>query len=258
MFTKNRDRLLEGKIAAKLFAGVLARPELIALLSDEHFSVDGTLIQAWVLMKSFRPKDGGGTPPALGRNGAPGFTGEKHSNATHASTTDGDARMFRKGDGEASRLCFRGHVLAENRNGLAVGGVLPWAGGTAEVSATLYLVKELPPGPKTLGADKGYDVRGLVMELCDLKITPHIAQNAYVTERARRRAAVDGHKTRHPGYALRQTKRKRIEEIFGWLKSIGGCRQTKFRGLERVGMAFIMALAAYNLIRIPKLLAQTA
>lgn len=258
VFTKNRDRLLEGEIAVKFFAGVLDRPELQALLSDEHFSVDGTLIQAWASMKSFRPKDGGGAPPAPGRNGERDFKGEKRSNDTHRSTTDGDARLFRKGDGEASRLCFIGHVLMENRNGLAVGGVLTRAAGTAEPLAALHLAKELPPGPKTLGADKAYDSRDLVMELRELGVTPHVAQNAYATERASRRSAIDGRTTRHPGYAVSQRKRKRIEEIFGWLKSVAGCRQTRFRGLERVGMAFTLALAAYNLIRIPKLLAQTA
>ena len=258
VFTKNRDRLLDGAIAAKFFAAVLARPELTALLSDEHFSVDGTLIQAWASMKSFRPKDGSGEPPAPGRNGARDFKGEKRSNDTHRSTSDADARLFRKGDGEASRLCFIGHVLMENRNGLAVGGVLTRAAGTAEPLAALHLAKDLPPGPKTLGADKGYDRRDLVMELRELGVTPHVAQNAYATERATRRSAIDGRTTRHPGYALSQKKRKRIEEIFGWLKSVGGCRQTRFRGLDRVGMAFTMALAAYNLIRIPKLLAQAA
>ena len=143
-------------------------------------------------------------------------------------------------------------------NGLAVGSVLTRAAGTAEPLAALHLAQGLPPGPKTLGADKAYDVRDLVMELRELGITPHVAQNAYVTERASRRSAIDGRTTRHPGYAVSQQKRKRIEEIFGWLKSVGGCRQTKFRGLERVGMAFTLALAAYNLIRIPKLLAQAA
>jgi IS5 family transposase len=146
----------------------------------------------------------------------------------------------------------------ENRNGLAVGGVLTRASGSAEPLAALHLAQELPAGPKTLGADKGYDSRDFVMELRELGVTPHIARNAYATERSRRRSAIDGRTTRHPGYALSQRKRKRIEEVFGWLKSVGGCRQTRFRGLDRVGMAFTMALAAYNLIRIPKLLANAA
>ena len=188
VFTKNRDRLLEGEIAAKFFAAVLARPELQALLSDEHFSVDGTLIQAWASMKSFRPRDGSGEPPAPGRNGERDFKGERRSNETHSSTSDPDARLFRKGDGAASRLCFIGHVLMENRNGLAVGGVLTRAAGTAEASAALHLAQGLPRGPKTLGADKGYDSRDLVLELRELGITPHVAQNAYVTERASRRS----------------------------------------------------------------------
>jgi transposase len=214
VFTKNRDQLLEGEIAAKFFAAVLARPELEALLSDEYFSVDGTLIQAWASMKSFRLKDGSGEPPAPGRNGERDSKGEKRSNDTHASTSDADARLFRKGDGEASRLCFIGHVLMENRNGLAVGGVLTRAVGTAEASAALHLAQGLAPGPKTLGADKGYDSRDLVMELRELGVTPHVAQNAYATERATRHLAIDGRTTRHPGYALSQKKRKRIEEIF--------------------------------------------
>lgn len=277
VFTKNRDRLLEGEIAAGFFAALLTRPELQALLSDEHFSVDGTLIQAppaapppaaaqtdrslcdrWASMKSFRPKDGSGEPPGPGRNGARDFRGEKRSNETHASTTDADAKLFRKGDGEAARLCFMGHVLMENRSGLTVGGVLTRAAGTAEPLAALHLARGLPLGPKTLGADKGYDVRDLVMELRELGITPHVAQNAYATSWATRRSAIDGRTTRHPGYARSQNKRKRTLEIFGWLKSVAGCRQTRFRGLDRVGMAFTMALAAYNLIRIPKLLAQAA
>lgn len=258
VFTKNRDRLLEGAIAGKFFAAVLARPEIKTLMSDEHFSVDGTLIQAWASMKSFRAKDGSGEPPAPGRNGERDFKGEKRSNATHRSTTDEDARLFRKGQGQASQLCYMGHVLMENRNGLAVGGVLTRAAGAAETAAALHLAGALPPGPKTLGADKGYDSADFVMELRERGITPHVACNAYVTERATRRSAIDGRTTRHEGYALSQKKRKRIEEIFGWLKSVGGCRQTKFRRLDRVGMAFTFALAAYNLIRMPRLLRAAA
>lgn len=258
VFTKNRDRLLDGEIAAKFFAAVLDDARLKGLLSDEHFSVDGTLIQAWASLKSFRPKDGSGEPPAPGRNGDRDFHGEARSNATHRSTTDDDARLFRKGDGQASRLCFIGHVLMENRNGLAVDAELTRAAGTAERTAALAMAETLPAGHRTLGADKGYDARDFVMELRELGITPHVAQNAYRTATARRRSAIDGRTTRHGGYAASQKKRKRIEEIFGWLKTVAGQRQTRFRGLARVRMAWTLALSAYNLVRIPKLMAQAA
>ena len=253
MFTKNRDRLLGGEIANKFFGAILDDARIEGLLSDEHFSVDGTLIQAWASMKSFRPKDGSGEPPAQGRNGERDFKGEKRSNETHRSTTDDDARLFRKGDGQASRLCFIGHVLMENRNGLAVDAELTRAANSAERLAALAMAENLVAGHKTLGADKGYDTHDFVMEVREFGITPHVAQNAYETATAQRRSAIDGRTTRHPGYALSQKKRKRIEEIFGWLKTVGGLRQTKFRGLARVRMAFTFALAAYNLIRMPKL-----
>jgi IS4 transposase len=258
VFTKNRDRLLGGEIAAKFFAAVLDDGRVKGLLSDEHFSVDGTLIEAWASLKSFRAKDGSGEPPAPGRNGERDFHGERRSNETHRSTTDDDARLYRKGDGQASRLCFMGHVLMENRNGLAVDAALTRAAGSAERLAALAMAEALPAGHKTLGADKAYDTRDFVMELRELGITPHVAQNAYETATARRRSAIDGRTTRHDGYALSQQKRKRIEEIFGWLKTVGGLRQTRFSGLERVRMAFTFALAAYNLIRLPKLLGAAA
>ena len=253
VFTKNRDRLLGGEIASKFFGAVLDDARIEGLLSDEHFSVDGTLIRAWASMKSFRPKDGSGEPPGQGRNGERDFKGEKRSNETHRSTTDDDARLFRKGDGQASQLCFIGHVLMENRNGLAVDAELTRAAGSAERLAALAMAEALPAGHKTLGADKGYDTHDFVMEVREFGITPHVAQNAYERATAQRRSAIDGRTTCHPGYALSQKKRKRIEEIFGWLKTVGGLRQTKFRGLARVRMAFTFALAAYNLIRMPKL-----
>lgn len=258
VFTKNRDRLLGGEIASKFFAAVLDDARIAGLLSDEHFSVDGTLIQAWASLKSFRAKDGSGAPPSPGRNGERDFKGEKRSNETHRSTTDDDARLFRKGDGQQSQLCFIGHVLMENRNGLAVDAELTRAAGSAERLAALAMAENLPARHKTLGADKGYDTHDFVMELRELGITPHVAQNAYETATARRRSAIDGRTTGHAGYAVSQKKRKRIEEIFGWLKTIGGLRQTRFRGLDRVRMAFTFALAAYNLIRLPKLVAKTA
>ena len=258
VFTKNRDRLLGGEIAAKVFGAVLDQARVRGLLSDEHFSVDGTLIQAWASLKSFRRKDGSDEPPTPGRNGERDFKGEKRSNETHRSTTDADARLFRKGDGQASQLCFIGHVRMENRNGLAVGTELTRAAGSAERLAALAMTENLAAGHKTLGADKGYDTQDFVMELRELGVTPHVAQNAYQTQTARRRSAIDGRTTRHEGYLVSQKKRKRIEEIFGWLKTIGGQRQTRFRGLDRVKMAFTFALAAYNLIRMPKLMAKTA
>lgn len=256
VFTKNRDRLLDGEIAGKFFAAVLNHARINGLLSDEHFSVDGTLIQAWASMKSFRPKDGSGKPPGPGKNGERDFKGETRSNDTHASTTDDDARLCRKGNGQASQLCFMGHALMENRNGLAVDGTLTRSSGAAEGAAALAMASDLPAKSKTVGGDKGYDTKDFVMELREFGITPHVAQNAYDTGKAKRRSAIDGRTTRHPGYGVSQKKRKRIEEIFGWLKTIAGLRQSKFRGLDRVGMSYTFALTAYNLIRMPKLLAE--
>jgi transposase len=258
VFTKNRDRLLGGEIATKFFAAVLNHARIKGLLSDEHFSVDGTLIQGWASMKSFRPKDGSGEPPAPGKNGERDFKGEKRSNETHRSTTDDDVRLYRKGRGQASLLCFMGHALMENRHGLAVDGELTRASGAAECAAALAMATDLPPGRKTMGGDKGYDVQDFVMELREIGITPHVAQNAYDTGTAKRSSSIDGRTTRHPGYGVSQRKRKRIEEIFGWLKTIAGQRQTRFRGLERVQMSFTLALAAYNLIRLPKLFAEVS
>lgn len=218
--------------------------------------MDGTLIQAWASMKSFRPKDGSGKPPGPGKNGERDFKGEPRSNDTHASTTDDDAWLYRKGNGQASQLCFMGHALMENRNGLAVDGTLTRSSGAAEGAAALAMASDLPAKSKTVGGDKGYDTKDFVMELREFGITPHVAQNAYDTGKAKRRSAIDGRTTRHPGYGVSQKKRKRIEEIFGWLKTIAGLRQSKFRGLERVGMSFTFAFTAYNLIRMPKLLAE--
>ena len=258
VFTKNRDRLLEGEIAAKFFAAVLARPELGPLLSDEHFSVDGTLIQAWASHEVVPPQ---GWQRRAARTG-PQRRARLQGRAALQRHPCLDQRPRRAAVPQGRRrgqpaLLHRPCADGEPQRP-AVGGVLTRAAGTAEASAALHLAQGLPPGPKTLGADKGYDSRDLVMELRELGVTPHVAQNAYATGRATRRSAIDGRTTRHPGYALSQKKRKRIEEIFGWLKSVGGCRQTRFRGLDRVGMAFTLALAAYNLIRIPKLLAQAA
>jgi len=252
VFSKNRDRLLDGDIARRFLAAVLNRPELRKLLSDEHFSVDGTLIEAWASMKSFRPKEGSDEPPAgPGRNAERDFHGERRSNDTHASTTDPDARLARKGKGKEAKLCYAGHLLAENRHGLIVDGRLTAASGTAEREAGLDMIAERGRGI-TIGADKGYDVADFVAECRALGCTPHVAQNT-----ANRRSAIDRRTTRHPGYAVSQQKRKRIEEPFGWFKTIGGLRKTRHRGRALVEWFFMLTAAAYNLIRIPKLLAAT-
>jgi len=252
-FSKNRERLLEGDIAAKLLGAVLSQPRVNRLLSADHFSVDGTLIEAWASMKSFRPKDGSGDPPAAGggRNREADFHGQKRSNATHASTTDPDARLYRKGPGKEAKLCFMGHALMENRNGLVVDACLTEANGHAERIAALHMIEPRAdrPRPITLGADKAYDAEDFVNELRSMNATPHVAQNANG-----RLSAIDGRTTRHAGYVLSQRIRKRIEEAFGWMKTIGGQEKTKFRGRDRVGWAFTFAAAAYNLARLPKLM----
>jgi len=253
VFTKNRERLLAGDVAAKFLAAVLGQPRVAALLSDEHFSVDGTLIEAWASMKSFRAKDGSGTPPEPGRNGERDFHGEKRSNETHASTTDPDAQLFRKSRGQAAKLAFMGHALMENRHALVVDVRLTAATGTAEREAAVAMVEAIPGRHRiTLGADKAYDTRDFVATMRELAATPHVAQNT-----ANRRSAIDGRTTRHPGYLVSQRIRKRIEEVFGWIKSSAGLRKTRHRGIGRVGWMFTLTAAAYNLIRLPKLLAPT-
>jgi transposase len=268
VFTKNRERLLNTEIAQGFLAALLGLARVTKLLSREHFTVDGTLLKAWASMKSFRSKDGGGSPPDAGRNGERDFRGEKRSNETHASTTDPDARLYRKGNGRESVLCYMGHALMENRNGLAVAGTVTHATGTAEREAALGLVarprrRSARPirraGRITLGGDKGYDVSGFVTALRELNVTPHIAINGHVSKHGvARKTAVDGRTTRHPGYAISQVIRKRVEEIFGWTKTTGELAQVKLRGIAKVSALFAFALAAYNLIRIPKLLAAPA
>jgi len=253
-FSKNRDRLLAGEIAAKFLTAVLAQPRVKRLLSSEHFSVDGTLIEAWASMKSFKPKkppDGGGTAGG-GRNAPADFKGEKRSNETHRSTTDPDARLYRKGPGMEAKLCFIGHGLMENRSGLIVDTRLTRVSGHAERLAALDMIERFAerPGAITLGGDKGYDAADFVEELRAVNVRPHVAQNT-----SGRRSAIDGRTTRHPGYAASQRIRKRIEEAFGWMKTIGGLRKTKLRGLPKVDWAFSFVAAAYNLVRAPKLLA---
>jgi transposase len=254
-FTQNRERLLAGEVAVKFLAAVLAHPRVARLLSSEHFSVDGTLIEAWASLKSFQPRDGSGEPPAAGRNGERDFHGEKRTNDTHESTTDPDAKLFRKGPGKEARLCFMGHALMENRHGLIVGAVATRASGHAERLAALHLIEPHADRPTlvTLGADKGYDAAGFVMECREIGVTAHVAQNT-----AGRRSAIDGRTTRHPGYAVSQCIRKRIEEAFGWAKTIAGLGKLHHRGLPKVDWQFTFAMAAYNLIRLPRLLAQGA
>ena len=253
VFTKNRDRFLEGEVAAQFFQAVLGQPEVRALLSDEHFSVDGTLIEAFASMKSFKPKaEGGDEPPAGGgRNAERDFHGERRCNDTHASTTDPDARLYRKGRGKEAKLCHMGHLLMENRSGLIVDALLTPATGTAErEAAEAMLGRQAGRHRATLGADKAYDAAGLVAGLRALNVTPHVAQNT-----SGRRSAIDARTTRHPGYAASLRVRKRIEEAFGWIKTVGGLRKTRHRGTARVGWLFTLTATACNLVRLPKLLA---
>ena len=260
VFTHNRDRVLETEVARECLAALLALPQVKKLLSNEHFSVDGTLVDAWASMKSFRPKDGSGEPPSAGRNGERNFHKEKRSNETHASTTDPDAKLYRKAAGRESRLCFMGHVLMENRNGLAVDAMLTRATGTTERQAALaVLARRKRAGRITVGADKAYDVTAFVEDLRGRKVTPHIAINGAVSKRGVvRRTAVDGRTTRHAGYGISQICRKRIEEVFGWIKAQAGFAKLKVRGCVKAEAVFTFAVAAYNLIRIPKLLEETA
>lgn len=282
VFTKNRDRLLTTEMSRKVMAAILAHREVAPLLSDEHFSVDGTLVKAWASMKSFQPKaadtlpdddPGGPTHPAIpaadhpgqtpsgtdpmsrptrrNRNAEVDFKGEKRTNATHASTTDPEARLYKKSPGTGAMLCFIGHALMENRNGLIVQGDLTPADGHAERRAALDMIHRHSPGSTrqlTLGADKGFDAAEFVADLRQACVTPHVAQKS-------RYSAIDGRTTRHDGYAKSQRNRKRIEEAFGWAKTIGGIAQTVYRGLERVRARFILTMAANNLARLPRLLA---
>jgi transposase len=254
VFSKNRDRLLEGDIASKFLAAVLAQPRVRRLLSSDHFSVDGTLVEAWASMKSVKPKDGSGKPPAEGggRNAEADFHGQKRSNDTHASTTDPEARLYKKGKGKEAKLCFMGHGLMENRNCLLVDACLTLADGHAERVAALHMIEPRADRPRaiTLGADKAYDAEDFVNELRSMGVTPHVAQNS-----SGRSSAIDGRTTRHGGYAVSQRIRKRIEEAFGWIKTVAGQDKTRFRGRDRVGWAFTFAAAAYNLVRLPKLMA---
>ncbi len=280
VFTKNRDRLLTTEMSRKVMAAILAHREVAPLLSDDHFSVDGTLVKAWASMKSFQHK-AAGTPPDDDPSNPPGpdsptedheqtptetapmprpdrqsrnaevdFRGKKRSNATHASTTDPDARLYKKSPGTGAMLCFMGHALMENRSGLIVQADLTQADGTAERRAAMSMIHAHSPGSTrqlTLGADKGYDSADFVRDLRQACVTPHIARKS-------RHSAIDGRTTRHAGYAVSQKHRKRIEEPFGWGKTVGGLAQTVYRGIERVSAHFVLTMAASNLARLPRLL----
>jgi transposase len=249
-FTTNRDRLLQGEVAAKFLAAVVNQARVRQLLSREHFSVDGTLIEAWASLKSFRPKGDADEPPAGGRNHSRNFHGEQRRNDTHASTTDAEARLFRKGAGKEARLCFMGHLLMENRSGLVVAAQLTQATGLAEREAARRLIEDVPRRHRiTVGADRAYDTRDFVAGLRRLNATPHVAQNI-----SGRISRIDRRTVRHPGYLASQRARKRIEEAFAWIKTIAGQAKTSFRGTARSGWSFTLAAAAYNLTRLPKLL----
>lgn len=251
-FTKNRDRLQEGDVFEKFMTKLLNLPEVKPLLSDEHFSVDGTLIEAWASHKSFRPKDGSDDDGA-------NFHGQKRKNDTHESTSDPDSRLYRKAQGREAKLCYMGHALMENRNGLAVAGKVTEANGTAErrASEAMLKAKRKAVGHDiTAGEDKAYDTADHVAALRGMNVTPHVTQNNGVTKTGKtRRSAIDGRTTRHEGYDMSQSRRAMIECIFGWGKQHGTMRKTKHRGIARVATDFILNLIAYNLIRIPKLIA---
>ena len=256
VYTKNRDRLLEADVAKEFFRLVVAEATKLSLMSDEHFTVDGTLLEACASLKSFKKKDGGEEPPADDPgNPTVDFHGERRSNDTHASTTDEDALLARKGSGKEAKLSYSGHVLMENRNGLVAEVEVLQAHGTAERDAALLLMEAIPgEHPVTVGADKNYDTKDFVAEARHLKATPHVAQNVH----ARRRSAIDGRTTRHAGYGISQRKRKRVEEIFGWMKTVGGMRKLRHRGLQLVAWMFTFAAAAYNLVRMRNLTAEGA
>lgn len=254
VFTKNRDRLLEGAVAEEFFSLIVRQARSRKLLSDEHFTVDGTLIEAWAGQKSFQRKgsdhDPLNPPPSdRGSNPTVNWHKEKRSNETHASLTDPMARLFKKTRGAEARLGYLGHVLTENRHGLVVDVRLTQASGTAEREAALAMIGGKPASKRvTLGGDRGYDTRGFVAATRELKVTPQVARND-----ANRRSAIDERTTRHEGYAISQRKRKRVEEVFGWIKTVALQRKTRFRGLERVGWMFTLAASAYNLVRMRNL-----
>jgi transposase len=260
VFTKNRDRLLEGEIAEEFFQIVLRQARRKKLLSNEHFTVDGTLIEAWAGQKSFQLKDDDDIlkpppPPDPGSNPTIDYRKQKRSNDTHQSKTDPLARLYKKAKGAEAKLAYLGHIITENRNGLVVNTRVTLATGTAERDAAIEMTKEIPGGSKrvTLGADRGYDTADFVEQMKEFRVTPHVAQN-----NTNRRSAIDARTTSQPGYAISQRKRKRVEEVFGWMKTVALQRKTRFRGPDKVGWMFTFAAAAYNLVRMRNLMAQPA
>jgi len=259
-FSRNRERLIEHDVAKQFFGQVVQQARAAKLMSEDHFTVDGTLIEAWASLKSFKAKEDTKkdeqNPPDDPGNPTINFRGEKRSNETHASTTDPEAKLMRKGNGKEAKLSFSAHSLMENRNGLLVDLRVAEANGRAEREVALQMLDEALPGTKriTLGADKGYDTREFVEECRTRNVTPHVAQN----QTARRSSAIDGRTARQPGYSISQRVRKRVEEIFGWMKTVGNFRRTRFRGIERTQHAAYFVGAAYNLLRIAKLLEPAA
>ena len=255
VFTKNRERLLKGDVAQAFFDRVLAQARQRQLLSSEHFTVDGTLVEAWAGQKSFKKKGAPETAPDDPGNPTVDFHGERRTNDTHTSTTDPEARLYKKAQGQEAKLCYLGHVLMENRHGLAVQSQVTQATGTAERETAPEMIGTVKTRNRrvTLGADKAYDTTESVQVLRGQRVTPHVAQNT-----TRRESAIDGRTTRHPGYEVSQRKRKRIEEIFGWLKTVALMRKTRHRGVRRVGWMFTFATAVYNLVRMRNLAEATA
>jgi transposase len=250
-FSKNRERLLKHHIAEQFFAAVVEEATRAKLISDDHFTVDGTLLQAWASLKSVKPRDDDQPPPPTGgRNADVDFHGQRRTNETHHSTTDSEARIARKGRGQEARLCFGGHILMENRNGLVLDVLVTQASGTAERDAALVML-DRRRGPRrrvTLGADKGYDTRSFVEELRQREVTPHVAQHT-----TRRKSAIDGRTTQHEGYRLSQRVRKRVEEVFGWMKTVGGGRKLRYIGTQKNQLWATLAAATYNLVRLANL-----
>ena len=252
-FTKNRDRLLEGDIAAAFFEAVVQQATTARLLSDEHFTVDGTLLEAWASHKSFRPRDEE-PPPPKGGNPTVNFHGQRRANDTHQSTTDPDARLYKKARGREARLGYLGHALIEHRSGLIVKTAVTPATGHGERDAALVMIETLPSARRiTVAADKGYDTRDFIAELRHMRVTPHVAQHT-----AGRRSAIDRRTTRHAGYAVSQRKRKLVEQGFGWIKGVGGLRKLRHRGGPLVTWIFTFTAAVYNIVRLRRLLPITA
>jgi transposase len=252
-FTKNRDRLLTGDIAAGFFDAILIHADTARLLSDDHFTVDGTLLEAWASQKSFRPRDED-PPETRGGNPSVNFHGHRRNNATHQSTTDPDARLYKKARGREAHLGYLGHVLMEHRSGLIVKALLTPADGHGERGAGLAMIAAVPGQHRiTVAGDKGYDTRDFVAELRAMQVTPHIAQHT-----TGRRSAIDARTTRHAGYAISQRKRKLVEQGFGWMKTVGGLRKLRHRGGALAEWIFTFTAAAYNIVRLRRLLEANA